>query len=266
MRQVPTPFRPRERKPGRLDRLATGRFQRPGNVCGNFCGYGEVLFGGTNRGLNSSCECQKSLMFGFSLYSGTVSTPESQKYEIQVINYQGSGSSRMNNSDAIARRRVRFDRVVGSFHKDMFRYAAWLSRDRGIAEDVAQEALLRAWKSLDSLRDDDAAKQWLLMIVRRENARYFERKRLETVDIDNLTGPQSAMLAETDDSDLDDMREAIYKLDDDYREPLVLQVLFGHSTSEIAALMGINPGAVLTRLHRARLKLKDIVDEVSHGM
>jgi len=172
----------------------------------------------------------------------------------------------MNDIEAIARRRVRFDRVVGSFHKDMFRYAAWLSRDQGIAEDVAQEALLRAWKSLDSLRDDDAAKQWLLMIVRRENARYFERKRLETVDIDNLTGPQSAMLAETDDSDLDDMREAIYKLDDDYREPLVLQVLFGHSTSEIAALMGINPGAVLTRLHRARLKLKDIVDEVNHEM
>jgi RNA polymerase sigma-70 factor (ECF subfamily) len=144
---------------------------------------------------------------------------------------------------------------------DMYRYAAWLSRDPGIAEDVVQEALLRAWKSLDALREDGAAKQWLLTIVRRENARYFERKRLETVDIDNLTPAQSGMLAETDDSDLRDMREAIYKLDDDYREPLVLQVLMGHSTKEIAELMGINPGAVLTRLHRARIKLKDIVDE-----
>jgi RNA polymerase sigma-70 factor (ECF subfamily) len=144
---------------------------------------------------------------------------------------------------------------------DMYRYAAWLSRDPGIAEDVVQEALLRAWKSLDALREDGAAKQWLLTIVRRENARYFERKRLETVDIDNLTPAQSGMLAETDDSDLRDMREAIYKLDDDYREPLVLQVLMGHSTKEIAELMGINPGAVLTRLHRARIKLKDIVEE-----
>jgi RNA polymerase sigma-70 factor (ECF subfamily) len=143
----------------------------------------------------------------------------------------------------------------------MYRYAAWLSRDPGIAEDVVQEALLRAWKSLDALREDGAAKQWLLTIVRRENARYFERKRLETVDIDNLTPAQSGMLAETDDSDLRDMREAIYKLDDDYREPLVLQVMMGHSTKEIAELMGINPGAVLTRLHRARIKLKDIVDE-----
>ena len=172
----------------------------------------------------------------------------------------------MNSSNADLARRRRFDRVVSSLHRDMYRYAAWLSRDQSIAEDVAQEALLRAWKSLDALRDDAAAKQWLLTIVRRENARYFERKRLETVDIDNLTPAQTGMLAETDNSDLDEMREAIYKLDDDYREPLVLQVMMGHSTREIAELMGINPGAVLTRLHRARLKLKDVVDGATDGM
>jgi RNA polymerase sigma-70 factor (ECF subfamily) len=144
---------------------------------------------------------------------------------------------------------------------DMYRYAAWLCRDPSIAEEVVQEALLRAWKSLDALRDDNAAKPWLLTIVRRENARYFERKRLETVDIDNLSPAQSAMLAETDDSELNELREAIYRLDDDYREPLVLQVLMGHSTREIAELMGIQQGAVLTRLHRARIKLKDEVEK-----
>ena len=167
----------------------------------------------------------------------------------------------MNSSNADLVRRRRFEDLVAVLHMDMYRYAAWLSRDPGIAEDVVQEALLRAWKSLDALRDDGAAKQWLLTIVRRENARYFERKRLETVDIDDLTPAQTGMLAGTDNSDLRDMREAIYKLDDDYREPLVLQVLMGHSTKEIAELMGINPGAVLTRLHRARIKLKNIVDE-----
>jgi RNA polymerase sigma-70 factor (ECF subfamily) len=53
----------------------------------------------------------------------------------------------------------------------------------------------------------------------------------------------------------------IFRLQDEYREPLVLQVLMGYSTREIAELMGIKPGAVLTRLHRARLKLKDLIDE-----
>jgi RNA polymerase sigma-70 factor (ECF subfamily) len=141
----------------------------------------------------------------------------------------------------------------------MYRYAAWLCRDQAIAEDVVQEAMLRAWKSLEALRDDAAAKQWLLTIVRRENARYFERKRLETVDIDNLTASQAALLAEEPDEKLNELRESIYELEDDYREPLVLQVLMGYSTNEIGELMGLKQGAVLTRLHRARLKLKDVV-------
>ena len=163
----------------------------------------------------------------------------------------------MNTSNTALDRRRKFDQLVAVFHQDMFRYAAWLCRDKSIAEDVVQEALLRAWKSLDALRDEGAAKQWLLTIVRRENARYFERRRLETVDIDNLTASQSAMLAEAPDEQIDDLREAIYGLDDDYREPLVLQVLMGYSTNEIAELMGLKQGAVLTRLHRARLKLKE---------
>jgi len=162
----------------------------------------------------------------------------------------------MQGSNTEERRRQRFDQKVGVFHQDMYRYAAWLCRDKAIAEDVVQEALLRAWKSLDALRDDAAAKPWLLTIVRRENARYFERKRIETVDIDNLTASQSALLSEQPDDDLSDMREAIFSLEDDYREPLVLQVLMGFSTNEIAKQMGLKQGAVLTRLHRARTKLK----------
>ncbi|MDA0706842.1 MAG: sigma-70 family RNA polymerase sigma factor [Proteobacteria bacterium] len=163
----------------------------------------------------------------------------------------------MQSNNAGQVRRQRFDRIVAVFHQDIYRYAAWLSRDKAIAEDVVQEALLRAWKSLDALREDVATKPWLLTIVRRENARYFQRKRLETVDIDNLTASQSALLSEQPDDDLGDMREAIYALDDDYREPLVLQVLMGYSTSEIAEQMGIQQGAVLTRLHRARAKLRE---------
>jgi len=163
----------------------------------------------------------------------------------------------MRSSKADLVRRQRFDQIVATFQQDMYRYAAWLCRDKAIAEDVVQEAMLRAWKSLDALRDDAAAKPWLLTIVRRENARHFERKRLQTVDIDNLTASQAALLAEPPDDDTRDLRAAIYALDDDYREPLVLQVLMGYSTSEIAAQMGIQQGAVLTRLHRARAKLRD---------
>ncbi len=153
-------------------------------------------------------------------------------------------------------RRRRFDRLVATLHADLWRYTAWLSRDPQVAEEVVQETLLRAWKSLDSLREDAAAKPWLLTIARREHARYYERKRLETVDVDELTPAQAAMIADGHDTDTDDMRAAIFGLADEYREPLVLQVLMGYSAKEIAGLMDLKPGAVLTRLHRARLQLK----------
>ena len=52
------------------------------------------------------------------------------------------------------------------------------------------------------------------------------------------------------------MREALFRLEDEYREPLVLQVLMGYTTQEIADAMGMQQGAVLTRLFRARARLR----------
>lgn len=164
----------------------------------------------------------------------------------------------MNSRADIARRR-RFEQVVGDIHADLYRYAAWLCRDPAIAEVVLQEALLRAWKSFESLRDDGSAKSWLLTIIRRENARYFERRKLEMVDFDSLSPSQAAMIADSGDPDLEEVRQAIFVLEDDYREPLVLQVLMGYSTQEIAELLGLTRAAVLTRLHRARKKLMQVV-------
>lgn len=161
---------------------------------------------------------------------------------------------------AVHQRYRRFDRIVSVSYWCMYRYAAYLSGNPSIAEDVVQESMVRAWKSLDALRDDAASKAWLRTIVRRENARYFARKRLKTVDIDNLSRAQSAMLVETDDARIDELRHAIDKLDENYREPLVLQVLMGHSTKEIARLMGIKQRTVLSRLYRARNKLRHLVD------
>ena len=136
---------------------------------------------------------------------------------------------------------------------DLYRYAFWLGRDRQLAEDVVQEALLRGWKAFGNLEDASSAKAWLVSIVRREFARTFERKRLETVDFHDFEGQLSSA---EDDPRLDEMRHAIFELDDDYREPLALQVLMGHTAREIAQLMELTEGAVLTRLHRARARLK----------
>jgi len=152
--------------------------------------------------------------------------------------------------------RQRFEALSAHLRPDLYRFAFWLARDRAVAEDVVQETMLRAWRSWKDLRDERAAKQWLFTIARREHARIYERKRFDTVDVDNLVAAEAPALAATDGKDVDDLRRAIARLHDDYREPLVLQVLFGYSTQEIADHMGLTQGAVLTRLFRARNQLR----------
>ncbi len=152
-----------------------------------------------------------------------------------------------------------FAAVIEPLRTDLYRFALWLARDRQVAEEVVQETLLRAWAKLGSLQDERAAKHWLLTIARREHARLFERKRHETVNLDDLVATESHMLTSDEnrpDDEVHTVRRAILKLDDEYREPLVLQVLMGYSTEEIAAHMNINQGAVLTRLFRARHRLR----------
>ena len=151
-----------------------------------------------------------------------------------------------------------FSRLLEMLRPDLVRFAFWLARDRAVAEDVVQETLIRAWKSREELKDPAAARPWLLTIVRREHARLYERKRLPTVDVDELEALGDPSLASDGDAGLDDLRRAIMQLPDEYREPLVMQVLGGSTTNEIAGELGLTQAAVLTRLFRARNRLREI--------
>lgn len=152
--------------------------------------------------------------------------------------------------------RERFEALCAPMKADLFRFLFWLCRNRSLAEDVMQETLLRAWKSMDSLSDEAAVRPWLLTIARRELARTFERKRHPTVDLDAAAQLEAEAFAVEDDHEVQEMRRAIMKLEAIHREPLVLQVLMGFSTEEIARELDISVAAVLTRLHRARHALR----------
>ena len=141
---------------------------------------------------------------------------------------------------------------------DLVRFAHWLARDRATAEDIVQEALLRAWRSREALKDPNAARAWLLTIVRREHARLYERKRLELVSLDEVVETQASPKVAEPEGELFELRHAIMRLPIEYREPLVLQVIGGFSTEEIARELALSATAVLTRLFRARNKLRVI--------
>ena len=149
-------------------------------------------------------------------------------------------------------------RLFEALRPELLRFACWLARDRSVADDVVQEALLRAWRSRHELKDAAAARPWLLTIVRREHARLYERKRLEAIDLRQDTDQEHACFAADSDGELLTLRLAILRLPDAYREPLIMQVFGGFSSEEIARELSLSNAAVLTRLCRARNKLRTI--------
>lgn len=157
---------------------------------------------------------------------------------------------------------LHFETVVHTYSQDLYRYGLWLTRKPADAEDLVQETFLRAWKSMDTLKDPSAIKSWLITILRRENARRFEKKRPELTSMDNdylndIPQPEE----ESDELEVLRIRTAISKLENNYAEPLVLQALFGYRCKEISQLLEIKEGAVLTRLFRARKKLQLLLNE-----
>lgn len=154
---------------------------------------------------------------------------------------------------------------------ELYRYAYWLCGQDALAQDLVQETFLRAWRALDSLRENVAAKAWLVTILRREHARLFERKPMPTTDIADLDLCDSAPGPELLGEDAV-LRAAIAKLEPKYREPLVLQVLGGFSCEEIATQLAISEAAVMTQVFRARQKLKALLgggemkEAVLHGL
>jgi RNA polymerase sigma-70 factor (ECF subfamily) len=157
------------------------------------------------------------------------------------------------------------ERQFAALRPDLLRFATWLARDRAIAEDVVQETLLRAWKSRASLDDPSRLKAWLCTIASREHARMYERRRFPTTDVDELVAGEDPALAAAEEQRFTELRAAILRLPDDYRAPLVMQVLGGFTTAEIAAELRLSQPAVLTRLFRARDKLREFYGLAPRG-
>lgn len=154
------------------------------------------------------------------------------------------------------KKQKRYEALVKALHADIFRYAMWLIKDKAIAEDVVQETFLRAWKSLDSLKDEGAAKSWLITILRRENARRFERKQFDLVDIDDVSVADPINFGDVV-LEHRELRKIIGALSEEYREPLMMQILMGFSGDEIAEQLNLNKNTVMTRLFRARNQIKE---------
>jgi RNA polymerase sigma-70 factor (ECF subfamily) len=165
--------------------------------------------------------------------------------------------------DATSRTR-RFEEIFSAHLDAAYDFARWLARDERNAEDVVQEACLRAFKSLDSFRGGNG-RAWLLAIVRNTYYTWLKKRRVESLavpfddetmeagelaDLESAGPPVDAVLQQRDARRLVDA--ALGQLPEEFREVIVLRELEDLSYKEIAVIAGIPLGTVMSRLARAR--------------
>jgi RNA polymerase sigma factor (sigma-70 family) len=156
----------------------------------------------------------------------------------------------------------RFEEQISPHLRAAYNLARWLTRSHEDAEDVVQEAFLRAFSAFESLRGE--AKPWLLTIVRNTSMDCLKRNRgAQSVGYDEAPDaaepspdPEESLLIARD---RESVRQALEQLPTDFREALVLREMEGLSYKEIAATVGVPLGTVMSRLSRGRDWLKRIL-------
>jgi RNA polymerase sigma-70 factor (ECF subfamily) len=161
-----------------------------------------------------------------------------------------------------------FEFLIWPHVRSAWNYARWLVRNSHDAEDVLQESLLKAYKSLDTFRGADA-RSWVLAIVRNTAMNFHDRHKthspLDEMDpADASPDPERALI---DRSRVIRLRMAISNLEPEFREAIVLREIEDLSYKEIAAVLNIPVGTVMSRLARARQRLLTVLtpsEEVRH--
>jgi RNA polymerase sigma factor (sigma-70 family) len=164
-------------------------------------------------------------------------------------------------------KRARFDAQVLPHLDAAYRFARWLSRSPSDADDVVQEAILRAFRAFDGLRGSDV-KAWLLTIVRNCHVTTITQQRRrgfvplpEETDahdgyamISPAQGPEGAAMHRDEERTLERLMAA---LPEEHREVLILREIEELGYRDIAAVTNVPIGTVMSRLARARAALKE---------
>jgi RNA polymerase sigma-70 factor (ECF subfamily) len=141
-----------------------------------------------------------------------------------------------------------------------YNLARWLTRDGHDAEDVVQESYLRAFRSFDSFRGGDG-RAWFLAVVRNTSVTWLQRSRRakSTIPFDEALHGQTDGPPPSDDKVA--LRRALEDLPAEFREAIVLRDLEGLSYKEVAEVLGVPIGTIMSRLSRGRSVLRQTLSE-----
>jgi len=160
-----------------------------------------------------------------------------------------------------------FAKLVERYQHEVFSVAMRMVNNSTLAQDVAQEAFVRAWKSLPGFRGDAAFPTWLHRItVNAALTHRTRRSRRLTASLDEA--PElPEMAAHGDPAAMGDnwslhqeLRQALSRIPTEQRQVVILKDVEGWSHREIADVLGISVSATKVRLHRAHTKLRDLLE------
>lgn len=148
--------------------------------------------------------------------------------------------------------------LVELYLDSLYRYACRLTGSDLDAEDLVQETFLIASEKIDQLREADRAFAWLVKILRGCRSRQYRRK-LPTcsVSVEELQATEPGRPAEIDDVDPEQVLAVLESLPDEYREPLLLFYFEELRYRDIADVLGLPLGTVMSRLARAKAYLRE---------
>jgi RNA polymerase sigma-70 factor (ECF subfamily) len=162
-----------------------------------------------------------------------------------------------------------FARDATEYAPQLFATAVRMTRNRADAEDLVQETYMKAWRAYDSYEEGTNLRAWLFRImtntyINKYNAKMRRPTETELDDVEELylyrrlgTIDQSRMSASAEDQMMelfteDEVKNAIEELPETFRMPLLLSDVDGFSYKEIAEMLDIPIGTVMSRLHRGR--------------
>jgi RNA polymerase sigma-70 factor (ECF subfamily) len=162
-----------------------------------------------------------------------------------------------------------FERYVLPELDVLYRTAWSLTRSESDAQDLVQDTLLRAFRAIDRF-DGRYPRAWLLTIMRNANINRARKKKPDLLDDPDATFERSTVFAENDgpeaiilDAEFDaTVEDAFRQLPDKFREVVELVDLNGLAYQETADLLDVPVGTVMSRLHRARKRIRAYIDEV----
>lgn len=156
-----------------------------------------------------------------------------------------------------------FESLVRDYQADVWRFAYHLTRNRATAEDVTQEAFVRAYRSLGSYRGQAKFTSWLLRIVRNCAIDAYRKTRKEspTPSTEEVSAAGGRAWVSSGAEERARINDAIRRLPMSLREPFVVIEVLGFSYQEASIILGLRVGTVKSRMYRARSALVEALTD-----